>query len=353
MQHVTIVGLGLIGSSIGLGLRRWATNDGKRAAVLEVTGFDAVLDQQNYSKKLKAVDHTEWDLTKAARDADLIVIAVPPLAVREVFESIAPHLKVGATVTDVTSTKVDVMRWANELLPETVHFVGGHPMAGKSQSVEGAEAELFQGATWCVVPSVRADETAVQTVLGMVSALGAEPLFIDAHEHDGFVGAVSHLPSLLSIALMRTVSKDPAWRDMKHLTATGFRDVSRLAAGSPEMHRDICITNREAIVRWMGAAIDELQHARSLIAAGSDEADETLLKLFEQARDARADWATTERRAGELGQSTQGELSNVSVGEQMNQMFFGSMFRRKPRLDPGNSRGRAETAKKSADNRRD
>src|SRR4051812_43454216 len=124
MQHVTIVGLGLIGSSIGLGVRRWATNDGKRAAGVGVTRLDAVLDQQNYSKKLKAVDHTEWDLTKAARDADLIVIAVPPLAVRDVFESIAPHLKVGATVTDVTSTKVDVMRWANELLPETAHFVG-------------------------------------------------------------------------------------------------------------------------------------------------------------------------------------------------------------------------------------
>src|SRR5688572_9523738 len=106
MQKVTIVGLGLIGSSIGLGLRRWATNEGKRSAVLEVTGFDAVLDQQNYSKKLKAVDHTEWDLTRAVRDADLVVVAVPPMAVREVFEIIALHLKAGATVTDVTSTKV-------------------------------------------------------------------------------------------------------------------------------------------------------------------------------------------------------------------------------------------------------
>jgi prephenate dehydrogenase len=353
MQKVTIVGLGLIGSSIGLGLRRWATNEGKRAAVLEVTGFDAVLDQQNYSKKIKAVDHTEWDLTKSVRDADLVVVAVPPLAVREVFEAIAPFLKAGATVTDVTSTKVQVMRWADELLPESVHFVGGHPMAGKSQSVEGAEAELFKGATWCIVPSVRADETAVQTVLGMVSALGAEPMFIDAHEHDGFVGGVSHLPALLSIALMRTVSKDASWRDMKHLTATGFRDVSRLAAGSAEMHRDICVTNRESIARWLDAAIDELQHVRSLIAAGSQETDETLLKLFEQARDARADWATTERRGGELVQETQGELSNVSVGEQMNQMFFGSMFRRKPRIGPSASRDRAAAAKKAAEQRRD
>ncbi len=332
MQRVTIVGLGLIGGSIGLGLRRWATNEGKRDAVLRVTGFDASLDQQNYAKKIKAVDDTEWDLAKAARDSDLVIIAVPPLAVYEVLESIAPNLKPGAIVPDTTSTKVGVMQWAEELLPKNVHFIGGHPMAGKSQSIEGADADLFKGATWCVIPSLTAEESAVQTVLGMVSAVGAEPMFIDAHEHDGFVGGVSHLPFLLSIALMRTVSRDAAWRDMKFLTATGFRDVSRLAAGSPEMHRDICATNREAIARWLDRGIDELQHMRSLIHANTSEADETLLAIFSSARDARADWSTTERRDGELVQATGQELVKTSVGDQFNQLFFGSMFRRKPRV---------------------
>jgi prephenate dehydrogenase len=251
-------------------------------------------------------------------------------------------LKHGAIVTDVTSTKVQVMQWAAEMLPDTVHFVGGHPMAGKSQSIEGADADLFKGATWCVIPSVAADEAAVQTVLGMVSAVGAEPMFIDAHEHDGYVGGVSHLPALLSISLMRSVSKDSAWRDMKFLTATGFRDVSRLAAGSADMHRDICATNRQSVSRWLDTAIDELQHMRSLIAANTSEADETLLKIFNDARDARADWATTERRAGELVQSTDSELMKTSVGEQMNQLFFGSMFRRKPRVsgDPKDERAK-------------
>lgn len=345
MQHVTIVGLGLIGSSIGLGLRRWATNSGKRAAVLEVTGFDLDLDHQNYAKKIKAVDRTEWDLAKAVREADMVVVAVPPLAVRDVFESMAPHLKAGAIVTDTTSTKAQVMAWAAEVLPSTVHFVGGHPMAGKSQSIEGAEADLFKGATWCVVPSVKADDSAVQTVLGMVSALEAEPMFIDAHEHDGFVGGISHLPFLLSIALMRTVSKDPAWRDMKLLTAGGFRDASRLAAGSPAMHRDICATNREAITRWLDLAIDELQHARSLIAAGSQEADETLLARFSEARDARAEWSTAERREGQLIQDTQSELSRQSVSDQMSQMFVGSMFRRRPRLGAADERRRERKAR--------
>lgn len=343
MQKVTIIGLGLIGSSIGMGLKRWATNDGKRSPVLEVTGFDLDLEHQNYSKKIKAVDRTEWDFASAIKDADMVIVAVPPLAVREVFETIGPHLKHGATVTDVTSTKVQVMEWARELLPTHVNFVGGHPMAGKAQSIEGADANLFDGATWSVVPSVSADEMAVQMVLGMINALGAEPLFIDAHEHDGHVGGISHLPFVLSMALMRTVSRDPAWRDMKHLSAGGFRDVSRLAAGSPEMHRDICVTNRDAVVRWLDTAIDELQHARSLIAAETVEADETLLARFREARDARAEWATAERREGQLVQDTASELSTTSVSEQMSHMLFGSMFRRKPRMS--SPKDRAESGR--------
>jgi prephenate dehydrogenase len=206
-------------------------------------------------------------------------------------------------------------------------------MAGGSRSIEAADGELFQGATWCVVPSVQADEAAVQTVLGMVSALGAEPMFVDAHEHDGFVGAVSHLPFVLSTALMRSVSSDPAWRDMQQLSATGFQDVSRLAGGSAEMHRDICVTNRDAIARWISEAIDELQHMQSLISARTDEADETLLRVFDEARDARAKWATKSRRDGSLIQNTDDELTDFSVGGQLSQLVFGSFLRRKPKIE--------------------
>ncbi len=340
MQRVTIIGLGLIGASVGLGLRRWASQEGKRDAVLEVTGFDLDLDHQNYAKKIKAVDKTEWDMAKAVREADFIVVCVPPLAVREVFESIAPHLRPGVVVTDTTSTKQMVMQWAAELLPSTASFVGSHPMAGKAQSIEGADADLFKGATWCVCPSVAADESAVQTVLGMINALGAEPLFIDAHEHDGYVAGISHLPFLLSISLMRSVSADTTWRDMKFLTAGGFRDVSRLAAGAPDMHRDICATNREPITRWIDKAIAELQEQRDLIAAETPEADTQLLELFKQAQDSRAEWATAERRAGQLVQDTEGELNKVSVGDQMGQMLFGGMFKKKPRMDNSRGRGR-------------
>lgn len=335
MQRVSIVGLGLIGSSIGLGLRRWATQNGKRGAVLEVTGFDISLDVQNYAKKIGAVDRTEWNLPSVISRADFIIIATPVGAVREVLEAIAEHGREGVVITDTGSTKAEVLKWAAELLPSTMHFVGGHPMAGKTQSVEGAEADLFKSATWVVCPTVNASDEAVQTVLGMISALEAEAMFIDAHEHDGFVAGVSHLPALLSVALMRVVHADTAWRDIKQLSAGGFRDVSRLASGSPEMYRDIFMTNRENVVRWVDAAVEELQHLRDLINTGSDETLDTLTKALEQARDARADWVTTERREGELVQDTDDELTNFSMGDQMQQLFFGNLFRRKPRAGRG------------------
>lgn len=337
-QQVAIIGLGLIGGSIGLGLKKWSNNGGKRDDVLEVTGFDIDIQHQNFAKKSKAVDKAEWSITKAVQSADLVVLAVPPVAAREVMINIGPDLREGTVVCDVASTKAEMMTWAAELLPDTVHFVGTHPMAGGARSIEAADPDLFRGATWCVVPAVDADEAAVQTVLGMVSALGAEPMFVDAHEHDGFVGGISHLPFMLSTALMRAVSTDPAWRDMEQLSATGFQDMSRLSGASAEMHRDICVTNRESVVRWVDEAIDELLHMKSLVAAGTDEADETLLRVFEEARDAHAKWATRSRRDGSLIQDTDEELGDFSVGGQLSQMMFGSFLRRKPKVGSGDSK---------------
>jgi prephenate dehydrogenase len=331
MQQVTIIGLGLIGGSIGLGLRRWAqANKSGNQPALEVTGFDSDLEQQQYAQKLKAIDRGSWDLAKAVADADIVVVATPVAAMKETFESIAPQLRQGTTVTDVGSTKADVLRWADEIFPAGIDFVGGHPMAGKTQSIEGADADLFQGATWCVAPSVRASDEAVRNVLGMIAALNAESFFVDPVEHDGFVAGVSHLPFVISAALMRTVSQNPSWRDMKTLTASGFRDVSRLAAGSPAMHRDILLTNQEAVVRWLNDYIATLTEVRDTLVRDPEAATPWLTDFFTQARDARADWSTQTTREGELLQATGGELSSESMGQQVGRMLLGGLARRKP-----------------------
>lgn len=333
MQQVTIVGLGLIGASIGLGLHRWSSARGADAQ-LRIVGFDIELLHQNEAKRIKAVDRTTWTLAEAVRDADLIVVATPPSAVPDVFATIAEHAPDGAVVTDTCSTKAAVLRWADELLPPRLHFVGGHPMAGKTQSIEGADADLFRGAVWIVTPSLRASQQAIETVLGLIAALGAEPRFLDPAEHDSYVAAISHLPFLLSTALMRITSRDVAWREMRQLTAGGFRDTTRLAGGNPRMHRDICATNSSAIVRWLDTAIAELEHYRELIAAGSEEALTKLQAIFEQARDARAEWATQERRPAETLHDTATDLAQLSIGQHFQQMLVGGLIgrRRRPTL---------------------
>ena len=330
MERVTIIGLGLIGTSIGLGLRAWALEDGRGGgdAKLRIVGFDSDLQQQQAAKRMKAVDDTTWNLPSAVRDADVVIVATPVGAVREIFGTIGDHLKHGSVVTDVCSTKAQVMTWAREFLPTTTSFIGGHPLAGKTQGAEAADGALFRGAVWCVCPTPRAPEGAIQTVLGLVAALGADPQFIDPVEHDGFVGGVSHLPFVLSAALMHTVSAGPAWRDMKALTASGFRDVSRLAAGSPEMYRDICLTNRASIVRWVDEYATALQEFRAILANEGPEGEAALETYFTKARDDRADWATTERDDGRLLQDTESELSTANLSSQFGQMLFGGLIRR-------------------------
>lgn len=327
MERVAIVGLGLIGTSIGLGLRRWDSAENKRGPRLRITGFDLDIAQQQQARRMRAVDETTWDLPSVVKDADLVIVATPVRAVREVFETIAPNLAHGSVVTDTCSTKAQVMQWAREVLPTTTDFVGGHPMAGKTGSTEAADAGLFHGATWCVVPSTRSAESSIQLVLGLAAALEADAQFIDATEHDAFVGGVSHLPFLASTALMRTVSSGPAWRDMKTLTAGGFRDVSRLAAGSAVMYRDICLTNRESLKRWLAEYTGALLEISTLL--DTDETGEALERLFNQARDARAEWSTAARSDGELLQSTEDELSKSSLSGQFGQMLLGGLARRK------------------------
>lgn len=339
MQNVTIIGMGLIGGSIGLGLRRWSQNNSN---ALHVVGYDSDIDKQQRAQKMGAVDEGQWSLIRAVEKANLIIVATPIGAMREIFENIAEHVIDGAVVTDTGSTKANVLAWADELLPRTINFVGGHPMAGKSESIEAAEADLFQGATWCVCPSVHASENAIQTVLGMISALGAEPFFVDPAEHDGYVAGISHLPFVLSAALMRTLAQDASWRDMKTLSSSGFRDTTRLALGSPQMHRDIVLTNREAILRWVDQLETTLHDVRGMLTTTDlDAAARQLGTFFTEAQDARASWEVKRPRAAEQATVSEQEMKSVSVSEQMGRLFLGGLGRRRPRgVDKPEDNGR-------------
>ncbi len=332
MQQIGIIGIGLIGASVGMGLRKWASADGKQK--VEVLGFDIDVANERYAKgKLNAVDRTVSSLPAIAEACDLLIIATPVRAMRDVFEIIAPHLREGATITDTGSTKAEVLEWAKELLPPTVSFVGGHPMAGNTRGLEGASAELFTGATWVVIPTVTAGDAAVQNVVGLVNALGATPRFLDAMEHDAYVAGISHLPLAVSAALVHALSADASWRDMKTLTAGGFRDTTRLAGGDPIMSRDIFLTNRAGITRWLDRQIDELEKLRALLTEPGEESEQRVEEWFTKARDMRAEWATQEGKSGDLLQGTSDEM-NEDMKASFGRLFFGSLASRKRKL-PG------------------
>jgi prephenate dehydrogenase len=341
MQRVTIIGLGLIGGSVGLGLRRWSeANSISGKPALEIVGFSTNLDKQSRAEKMKAVDRTAWELPKAVEGADLVIVATPVLAIAETFQLIAPHLKPGAVVTDVASTKSQVMRWAQEFLPTTAHFVGGHPMAGKTESLEGADPDLFNGATWVICPSVSADEEAVRTVLGMVSALGADAYFADPAEHDAYVAGISHLPFVVSCALVNAVSGDASWRDMQHLASSGFRDVSRLALGSPAMYRDILLTNRDAVTRWIDALSGSLQEVRAALQQDPEQAVAALDGYLSSAQDARAAWEAKTPRQGELLENSTALAGPEKFTDHVGRMFLGGLAKkRKPESGQDQRRG--------------
>ncbi|HLG62278.1 MAG TPA: prephenate dehydrogenase [Ktedonosporobacter sp.] len=279
-NRVAIVGLGLIGGSMGLALR-------KAKAAQHIAGYDLGRGVSDRARKIGAIDQPHSSLGDAVRGAELVILATPVGAMRSLLQNVAEALTPGAVVTDVASTKAQVMSWAEEFLPDSVAFVGGHPMTGKEISgVEAADANLFQGRVYCLTPTARTRPTAVNKVSQLVETIGARVRFLEPAEHDGQVAGVSHLPFLASSALVNTVAGSGGWGDASVLASNGFRDVSRLAAGNPEMYRDICLTNSEAIVRWLDEYIATLNSMRSRIA----ERDKTLNETFTTARQLRLQW---------------------------------------------------------------
>lgn len=280
-MRIAIIGLGLIGGSIGLALKQ----AGWRGT--EIIGYARRRETSSLALKLGAVDKIELDLRSAVKDAEIVIVATPVLTVKGIFTQIAPGLSDGSIVTDTASTKMQVMQWAEELLPSRVSFVGGHPMAGKEISgIRAANDDLFRNCIYCLTPLPQTKPAAVRIVRDMVNTLGAIPLIIEAEEHDRLVAGVSHLPLLLSVALVSVTTKNPSWQQMSRLAASGYRDLTRLASGNPEVSAHICLSNQAAIVSWLDEFIAELQRLRGLIADGTDEIEEALAL----ANEARQKW---------------------------------------------------------------
>jgi len=277
---ITIVGVGLIGASLGLALK-------KAGVVTKVLGVGRSKTNLDQAQKMGAIDGVV-DLVGAAKQSDVIVLCIPVAQMRAAFEVIEPHLEPRTMITDVGSTKGDVILAAKEVLGKKVcQFVPAHPIAGGAQhGASAAKADLFQGKHTIICPLQENSPQDTALITGFWEAVGSTVKKIGSVQHDAIYAAVSHLPHLLSYALMASVvNSEDADQKLGHVGA-GFKDFTRIAASSPEMWRDICLGNRTAILKELDQYLLIVNHMRKLVAEGDGTG---LEKLFNQASRARQD----------------------------------------------------------------
>ncbi|GAA0790580.1 bifunctional prephenate dehydrogenase/3-phosphoshikimate 1-carboxyvinyltransferase [Marinobacterium sediminicola] len=279
LERVLIIGLGLIGGSLAKALKT-------RSCVGEVVGADRNLDECRLGLQLGVIDRVAEDLAAEVSRADLIVLAVPVKAMETVLEMIRPHLKLQTLVTDVGSTKGNLVQAARRIfghLPAT--FIPGHPIAGAEKSgVRASDADLFEHHKVILTPLPETDPNATLELARLWQAVGAEVLQMEVGRHDEVLAATSHLPHLLAFSLVDTLAREEENLDIFRYAAGGFRDFTRIAASDPTMWHDICIANRDAIL----AQIDRYTQGVARLRRAIDQGDsEGMLGIFTRAKAAR------------------------------------------------------------------
>jgi prephenate dehydrogenase len=283
-RKITIIGVGLLGGSIGLAARRR-----KLVAPGGVSGFVRRVASLKDCEQAGAVDFATTDLLAAVWDADLVILCTPLAQMRPRVQELLPALKRGAMVTDVGSVKAGVVRELEPLVAKAgAHFVGSHPMAGAEKTgVSAASAALFVNAVCVVTPTAKSNPAAVRRVERFWQALGGRTLRLAPEQHDLLVSRSSHLPHVLAAALAGYVLKPAHPKHQATLCANGFRDTTRIASGSPEMWRDIALANRKNLGRALEDGISDLKKFRRALARADGQA---IARFFETAKARRDGW---------------------------------------------------------------
>ena len=313
MDRITIIGETSMALSIGLALKS------ANLPNTEIVGSSGDKRVLSTAKDLDAYDKIFTRLGDAIDESKLIVIDIPFSDMRDMLEALGPVVDEGCIITDTSFSKVQVMKWAADILPETVHFVGGHPLMNKPlPSLADANAEIFKGINYCLMPSPSASEDAVKTLANLLEILKAKPLFMDPKEHDSYTSAMEVLPLVLSSAMMSAVSKGESWREMYKLAGSKFSEYSLLAAEDPIDSEAYCLANAEGIIYWLDQMITELYSYRNMIKNEDDE----LVTSFVQSWENRKKW--------EIGQVIPSPESTLPTsGEPMAAAFLGDRLLRR------------------------
>lgn len=281
-NQAAIIGVGLIGGSLGMILRR-------KGLASRVIGVGRRIENLKTAVELGAIDRYVVDPKDGVKDADLVVLATPVDTYDRHLKEWASCLKSGTIVTDVGSIKGGLVEQSERAMPADVHFVGGHPIAGKEKTgVAAGSDQLFAGARCILTPTKWTNQRALEQVRIMWQEAGSIVLTMDPHLHDKILGAVSHLPHVAAFALMNALidirAQVPAL-DLAGHSGGGLRDTTRIAASSPEMWRDIFLWNRDNLVAFIEAYERSLGELKRLIRTGDAAGIEKALERAKQERE--------------------------------------------------------------------
>ena len=281
-SQISLVGVGLLGGSIGLAARQ-------RGLAARVTGFVRRAPAVAECVQAGAVDQADTDLWRAVEGADLVILCTPIAQMAGLMMQMLPVLKKGTIITDVGSVKGSVVADLEPLAATGgVHFIGSHPMAGAERmGVGAARADLFERAMCVVTPTAASDRSVVRRLEQFWRDLGGVPLILPPELHDDLVSRSSHLPHVVAAELANYVLSPVHPKEQAMLCATGFRDTTRIASGSPEMWRDICMANRKNLSRVLGVFIEDLQEFQLALENGDVR---TIEEFFTKARERRDAW---------------------------------------------------------------
>jgi cyclohexadieny/prephenate dehydrogenase len=270
-QKIALIGIGLIGSSLAHVVRRE-----KLAGHVAISTRSAATLKR--AQELDLGDSYFADPSEAVSDADLVIVSVPVGASGEVAKAIAPSLKAGAIVTDVGSTKRAVIAQMQPMMPENVHFIPGHPLAGTEKSGPDAGfADLFEN-RWCIfTPLPGTDPAALERLSEFWRRCGSNVDTMDADHHDMVLAIVSHLPHIIAYNIVGTADdlESVTKSEVIKYSASGFRDFTRLAASDPTMWRDVCLHNKDAILEMLARFSEDLSSLQRAIRWGDGD------KLFD------------------------------------------------------------------------
>jgi prephenate dehydrogenase len=259
-ERIGIVGVGLLGGSVGLACRKGLSH-------VKIVGYSPNADERRLAEGRLAVDVAAGTVAEAVVDADLVILCTPVGAFGEMLRLIAPALKPGVVVTDVGSTKRSVVELAEKLLPAGTYFVGSHPMAGgEKHGIEHARVDLLGGALCIVTPIASTDALALQKVEQFWQSLKMRTTRLSPGDHDRWVADISHLPHAIAAALVRIQSPESL-----ALAARGFLDTTRIAAGGAGLWTDILLDNRENLRAGIVRLQEELQVLLGHLEAGDNE----------------------------------------------------------------------------------